>query len=310
MNDVGKWTSVKQAFSNFMSANTVQNVGMGLAFFGVDGNGQNCPPNCNTMQCLQGCGCSSVSCSNNVCKCLAWGESCAEADYEKPVVEIAPLPGVASQIDQAFAATSPNGGTPSAPALQGAITHAKSWGTAKNHRVVVLMATDGQPEGCTNNTVQDVANVATNGVKQGVLTFVIGVGSDLAALNAVAAAGGTQQAFIVDTNGNIGQQFSDALKKIQQSASLACVYQIPPPQGGGTIDPSKVNVKVTHGNPPQTDIIPQVPDAAHCGTTGGWYYDNPQNPTQIIMCPSTCADLQGFTTGEVDVLLGCKTVVR
>jgi hypothetical protein len=43
-----------------------------------------------------------------------------------------------------------------------------------------------------------------------------------------------------------------------------------------------------------------------CGAAGGWYYDNPQNPTKIIMCPTTCDEVQG---GKVTVVFGCETLV-
>ena len=49
---------------------------------------------------------------------------------------------------------------------------------------------------------------------------------------------------------------------------------------------------------------------ASCPASGdGWYYDNPAAPTQIILCPSTCTAVEGDMTGEVDVTLGCTTVI-
>ena len=64
-----------------------------------------------------------------------------------------------------------------------------------------------------------------------ILTFVIGVGSSLGALNGIAMAGGTNQAFIVDTNANVNQQFLDAMNKIR-GAALSCEYIIPTPDAG------------------------------------------------------------------------------
>jgi hypothetical protein len=49
---------------------------------------------------------------------------------------------------------------------------------------------------------------------------------------------------------------------------------------------------------------------AGCGQKGGWYYDDPANPTKIIMCPTTCAALQGDVGGKVEVIFGCETVIK
>ena len=49
---------------------------------------------------------------------------------------------------------------------------------------------------------------------------------------------------------------------------------------------------------------------ANCPANGnGWYYDNPAAPTQIILCPASCTLVEGDMTGEVDVTLGCSTVI-
>ena len=55
-------------------------------------------------------------------------------------------------------------------------------------------------------------------------------------------------------------------------------------------------------------VIPRVDNQAACGTGQGWYYDNPGEPTQIVMCPTTCGDFEGGT-GQVDIQFGCATIV-
>jgi len=50
--------------------------------------------------------------------------------------------------------------------------------------------------------------------------------------------------------------------------------------------------------------IGRVSGANDCAN-GGFYYDNPTNPTQIILCPSTCTAVKGMTNPKIDVLLGC-----
>jgi hypothetical protein len=38
----------------------------------------------------------------------------------------------------------------------------------------------------------------------------------------------------------------------------------------------------------------------------GWHYDDPKNPTKIILCQSTCDSVQQ-KSGKIDIVLGCDT---
>ena len=237
---------------------------------------------------------------------------CTAADYAVPDVEIAPLPGVASKIMTSIMNHAPISGTPTQAAEQGAIQHAQDW--AKKHpgdAVVVILATDGDPDACTvlPDPVTPVAQAAMAGATgtPKILTFVIGVGSDLTNLNQIAMGGGTGSAFIVDTSMNVNQQFLDALNKIRGNA-LGCNYKIPAPTTGGTTDFSKVNVQFTDSKGTKT-VFPQVSGKSACPASGNaWYYDNPTAPTQIVLCTSSCGTVSAG--GEVDILTGCMTVVR
>jgi hypothetical protein len=227
-------------------------------------------------------------------------------------VEIAPLPGVASKITSSMSGHKPSTDTPTYAALQGAINHATDWSKAHpDHITAVILATDGQPTECDKQDIPSIAQVASaaaNGTPK-ILTFVIGVGSDLANLNALAVGGGTNQAYIVDTTGNAQQQFLDALNKIRGTAA-GCTYQIPVPTNGGNPNYDEVNVAIT----PQggkTIYAYRVKDQASCPATGeNWYYDNPAKPTQIILCASTCNEVMNAKNDEVDILLGCGSIVK
>jgi hypothetical protein len=201
-------------------------------------------------------------------------------------------------------------GTPTAPALQGAIEHVKEWQTNHPDRVAVaVFATDGQPEACSPRDIPSIAAIAEAGKNDSVLTFVIGVGKSLGNLNAIAAGGGTNQAFIVDTAGNATQQFLDALNKIR-GAALGCQYQIPAPSGGGTVDFNSVNVEYTPGGG-QTTRIPKVNDKGQCPSSGSaWYYDNNSTPTEIVLCDAACSTVAGDANGALKIVLGCKTFVN
>jgi Mg-chelatase subunit ChlD len=231
---------------------------------------------------------------------------CSVGTYSTPSVPIGILPGNAGNVAGALSSTSPTGGTPTLPAMQGALSYAQTHAIKNpSHVVVIVLATDGQPNNCSSSVsgVSNIAQQGANGTPK-VLTFVIGVGSALSNLNQIAQAGGTKSAFIVDTTGNVGQQFIDALNAIR-GAALACEYLIPTPEAG-TVDPLKVNVTFTpDGGQPET--WPKYANQAACPPTGsGWYYDNDTSPTKILLCPGTCSMVKN-TKGQVDVLFGCAT---
>ncbi|HTJ43845.1 MAG TPA: vWA domain-containing protein [Kofleriaceae bacterium] len=302
-----KWTQVTTGLKQFVQQPNLAGFSVGIQYFGIDPGAQNCPVTCQKDQ---DCGTGGI-CFLNACICAgAGGDSCTASDYATPDVEIAPLPGISQQIVNSINAHSANSGTPTSAALQGAVDHAKAW--ANNHLAdvtVVVLATDGEPEECDTDLshINAIAAAGAAGNPK-ILTFVIGVGSSLSNLNGIAAAGGTGQAFIVDTNGNIGQQFLDALNQIRGSV-LGCRYTIPLPDMGM---PDYANVTVTYtptGGSPMA--VPHVANMAACPGNGvGWYYDNNTTPTQIELCNGTCATVSADKSGEVDILTPCSVIVN
>jgi hypothetical protein len=314
-----KWAAVKSAMSTFLRSPQLAGAGAGLGLFPAAAGGTTLTPqeecamknNCTTSQCLSMCGCNVITCSNGMCSCGGGSTnvSCTPSDYAKPAVDIGTLPGNADPIIKVLDATVPNGGTPGKPALEGGIQHAQSWGASRNRKVAIVFVTDGQPNGC-NSSVQSVAQAAAAGVAQGVYTFVMGVGNKLESLNAIAQGGGTKQAYLVE-NGTVNELIA-ALNSIQGAAAkLSCAYSIPKPPGGKTLDPALVNVSLKTSASAEPRLIRGVADRSQCGPAGGWYYDSRSAPTQIIMCESTCADLDRLDAGgEVNILFGCKTIIE
>jgi hypothetical protein len=146
-----------------------------------------------------------------------------------------------------------------------------------------------------------------------VSTFVIGVfgpddlgGSEI--LNAIAQAGGTTQAFIVDTQNDVAAQFRDALNQIRASR-LSCDLLVPQADAGKTVDYDYVNVVFDDGSGPVT--VDYVADPSRCdATNGGWYFDNDPDagavPQHILACPATCSQFGAVDTGSVQIKLGCQ----
>ncbi len=93
-----------------------------------------------------------------------------------------------------------------------------------------------------------------------------------------------------------------------QEATLACEFDIPPPPDGEEFDRDEVNVEFDDGSG-NTLQIGRVESPGECGMVqDGWYYDNPDNPTRIIVCPQTCDTIQGFDNASIAVKFGCATI--
>ena len=302
-----RWDAVTGAFKTFVNQPGTAGIGVGIQYFPIPPSASTCSPTCASDA---DCGGQFFTCLFGMCvNCDT--NSCSAADYSKPDVEIAALPGVASAFTASIDKHGPTGGTPTSAALRGAIDHAKEWATTHpDHVVIDVLATDGAPGNCDTNQshIDAIAAEGVNGTPK-ILTFVIGVGSALTALNGTAAAGGTGQAFFVDTNQNVNQQFLEALNKIR-GAALSCSYLIPTPTVGMPNFDS-VNVEYTPAGGTK-QVIHKVKDKASCPISGGdaWFYDNNAKPTQILLCNGTCDKVSADTTGQIDIVLGCATVAQ
>ena len=229
------------------------------------------------------------------------------------------LPGVGAAIRASLAEQQMNGGTPLVEALTGWGQYMTTWATANpTHRAVIVVATDGIPDSACSgstpsNSIPNAETVAT-GLAQGtlfpgappVLVFVIGVGSDLSALNSVAAAGGSTQATLLSTGADLDTQFIAALNAIR-TQTLTCDYPIPSVPNG-SIDYDEVNVTFTQGA--STETLVYVDNAGDCSlaTGTGWYFDDPTAPTKVVLCPDTCNTVSTATQAAVNVVFGCARV--
>jgi hypothetical protein len=314
MEDDNKWTNCTTALKTFLESPEADGIGVGIQYFSIQGQ----PPpecaQCNDCNCIFACGCNSCTCINGACSCSGTVASCSIDDYATAAVEIAPLPGNSGALISSLDMADPLGGTPTRPALEGAIKHAYDWAVANpDRKVVVVLATDGEPSDtmCVPNTIPDVEQVAQAGVNglPSIETYVIGVGLELVSLDAIAAAGGTMKAYIVDSGGNTTQQFIDAMNAIRKSAGLACEYLIPPPAMGEMIDFQKINVQYIPGAGGSPQNILHAKTAADCDpVSGGWYYDDNASPKKVVMCPATCSVIEDDNKGKIDILLGCATM--
>jgi len=269
-----RWDALHAAMESFAQNPEAANIRAGLGFFSLSGGAD------DTLD-------------------------CNPSGYAAPSVPIGLISEVGEDLAAAMDNVTPGGLTPTVPALQGAISYARSWATKNPGRATtVVLVTDGFPTQCDNapEHISEAAKVGYESAEH-IRTFVIGVG-DVAKFNLdnYARSGGTKTAYLTDA-GDVTTTFLDALNNITNSA-LACEYQLPPPPDGMKLDTGKVQVLYTpsSGDPEE---VPSISSLSACAknANGGWYYDDPNAPSKITVCPCTCARLQA---GRVDVRLGCK----
>jgi von Willebrand factor type A domain-containing protein len=283
MKDNNKWDNTTKALIDFFKDQGSAGLRVALRFFPDSG-------------------CDDTACDIPVCS--------------QPLVALAPLTTDTAPADtqeqkliDAVNSKSPNGGTPMYVALGGAEKWAADYQTAHPaEKTVVVLVTDGEPNGCDENVSHIAKLAATTMGANGVLTYAVGLaGSNQGTMDTIAAAGGTSQGIQIG-NGNASAELLAALKAIQGS-QVACTFQMPAMGSmGEIIDPTLVNVNYTPGDGGPTVEFGQVADKAACTPQkGGWFYDNPAKPTTITLCPTTCTSVQADEQAKIQILLGCAT---
>jgi von Willebrand factor type A domain len=244
--------------------------------------------------------------------------SCDDAVYGEPAVSVGTLPEQASLLSDALSQLAPTGETPTGPALRGACAYARDYrATVPGHQVVLLLLTDGRPEapstcnggaGTCCPTLDDAVQAADQCRNQvGVRTFVLGVGPLLDNLQQIAVAGGTDQAYLVQS-GDVGAQVLQALNRIRGSAAIPCELSLPEPPLGDSLALDEVNLEYEADECARTPFS-SVASAADCGDDDGWYYDDPASPNRILLCPRSCDRVSG-PGGNLYYSVGCATRIR
>jgi Mg-chelatase subunit ChlD len=287
LNDVGGMTrmeAVRRATNEFLLDDKSAGIGVGIGYFGYQPIGMT---------------------------------SCDPVNYQNAAVGVAPLPGNAQPIIDSLAGIQPTGETPTGAAIRGACTYASSWKQGNPGRaVVILLVTDGKPEaplsskaGICSPTLEDAVQAATSCLQSdaAIRTYVLGVGPYLGNLGQIAEAGGTKQAYLVES-GDVTAEVLAALNRIRGDASIPCQFKVPRPPEGETLDLGQVNLVFTD-TACQTRTIYYVEKAESCDANlGGWFYDNPASPQSIQLCGRTCDDVS-VPGSQFLLSVGCTTVV-
>ena len=295
MAENNKWTQVARAMKAFFADPATAGLRVGLRLF---------PSNTPTMGCWDTvCNMDQATaitaCSTPLVDIAALTAAPAPADAQEAKL-LAAIPAMPQQGRR-------SGGTPTYAALQGAENIAKTYAAAHPaEKVVVVFVTDGEPNGC-DEKIPDIAKIASDTLAANKIeTYAIGIlGSNKATMDTIAMAGGTTAGILIGgTDGATTE--ADLLKAFGniKSANVSCDFAVPPPPANLMLNINNVNVNYTPGAG-KAATLPRVKDAASCGTTGGWYYDDNTTPTQIHLCMNTCTTVQADTGAALQVLYSC-----
>jgi len=218
--------------------------------------------------------------------------SCDPDDYDTAAVGIATLPGNSGTLLASLGAAEPTGETPTSAGIEGGCRLATAHRKQNPGRAVVnLLVTDGEPKApvtskstdCNPTLGQAVAAAqACLNDGEGIPTYVLGVGPSLDNLDQIAAAGGTERAYLVADDSSSG--VLDALNRVRASATIPCEMPIDSSQSGLMYEKTSV---VTQSGGCELTHLTRVESAADCAS-GGFYFDDAESPSNILLCESTC----------------------
>jgi hypothetical protein len=243
--------------------------------------------------------------------------SCAAQDYRDAALPIGDVSQMSGGVLAQLEAVTPHGQTPTAPAFTAALALATAHALEHPERsVVVVLATDGLPTTCDPIDARALATLAGDALSGPghVRTLVVAsrslAGSDQRSFNAIASAGGTARALGIDPRADFATQLSDALGAAA-TKRVACDLALPEPDAQQRLDYDAVNVVLDAEG--ERTTFPRVRGPESCSSAGGWYYDvDPARgaPSRLNMCKASCDRLSDTGAAQLQVELGCRTVVH
>lgn len=244
----------------------------------------------------------------------AASDRCEDVSYLMPDVAMTALPSTefGRVLDERGSQTW-RGGTPTLHVLRGVVDFVQDRMQQTPGRYVIVLVSDGYPEGCDDTSIASVVEVA-RGVAATIPTYVVGVKNPpidgapdaVTNLTEIAQAGGTERAYIIDT-GNPAQTTTDFKATIDaiRGSAISCNLGIPAPPDGRQFDSEKVAVNYRSGS----TTTPLTYDPT-CVMPNAWQYDDPLNPTEIELCPSACSTIQVDPVASLSVEFTCETRIN
>lgn len=125
--------------------------------------------------------------------------------------------------------------------------------------------------------------------------------------NLAATTGGLQLSICADDWATL---FDQLLASVAVPMPLPCRFDIPVPAEGMTFQPNLVNLVYTATGSTMPRTIPRAASGDCLGDGFTWVYDDPTNPTQILLCTDACNTVEADATGSVRIQLGCETLLE
>lgn len=249
---------------------------------------------------------------------------CNGDGYETPAGDFTSLPAtLESPLLNAVTSVEFGGRTSTESALRG-IAKFTAANQIEGRDMIGVLVTDGEPTECEEDAEVLKGIIQDHFEDTGIRTFIIGMlGATDSVLETIASGGGTalheESCGFVDPpcyHWNVGlgagSALADALQAIVARAlPFSCrlsLGELTAPEGEA-FDFDRINVSVQHDE--TAELIPQVSDIASCPSNGpAWYYDDPEEPTAVLLCPLACDDLNASEGDpKIRVVVGCRDTV-
>lgn len=292
-----KWCFATHALGRFFTAPTERDVRVAFQFMNPDTDGDICGP-------------------------------VSENPHATPLSDFRPLPIEAD--DELLTMIDDTVPSVTATRIEGALNGIALFTAASKappRQMIGILITDGDPSNSgsgmdCNTDVAELATIAQAHYEEtGIPTFIVGMtGATAANLQTLAVAGGGPEhgpdQFCDASDGtcnywSVGNgdpdAFVEALRAIQEAATLPCEYNLPESSQTSRIDPDLVQVKYTPPDEAEAQEFKRVDSVDACGDDGGWYYDDNDEPTTIQLCPKSCDVATNTVSGSKVVLAyGCR----
>ncbi|NRA33304.1 MAG: VWA domain-containing protein [Polyangiaceae bacterium] len=202
----GRWDGAKIAIQNFLSADRDPGARISLSYFplrvGDIPNYCSGDASCNGWGTCEGL---AFTCSTpDSCYC---SDTCEAISYTSPILPLSSVP-LLTGLSELLGKTA-GGRTPTRPAVEGSLAYLQL-NANPTYPANLVLITDGEPDGCTDNTIPDVEALVAAG-NPAVRTHVISIGVIQDVGNIAIAGGGRYDS--VPTN-NVQNGVEDALTRI------------------------------------------------------------------------------------------------
>jgi hypothetical protein len=90
---------------------------------------------------------------------------------------------------------------------------------------------------------------------------------------------------------------------------LGCTFALPVPKSGGMVDTDEVNVEYSiGGDGTPVEIYKRASSSDTCETGSGCWDYNAMGQVELI--GAACTAVEGATSADVQILVGCKTIIK